>query len=295
MIEHRSFFLSRRSFLHAVAAAPLAGRIACTAPAATGGVAPWPLYAFDNGLTSPSVKTVEAKVKLLKDLGYAGIEYHMNHKELPRLLEELTKHGLELFGVYTTPFLEDPIDPKLEGSIKIMAGRPTRIELAIRSRNKAMKPSDPAGDAKAVDRLKRISDMCGDAGPVVSIYPHTWFWTERVDDGVRLAKKTGRKNVGTHFNLVHWRWVKQTRPLEVVLKEALPHLFCVTINGLAGRKIVSLDQGDYDILAFIRLVKKVGYRGPVGLQCYQVPGPSEDHLKRSMKTWQGIVKQLFNS
>ena len=33
----------------------------------------WPFYAFDNGLRSKSVSTLEAKCKLLKDLGYRGL------------------------------------------------------------------------------------------------------------------------------------------------------------------------------------------------------------------------------
>jgi len=45
----------------------------------------------------------------------------------------------------------------------------------------------------------------------------------------------------------------------------------------------------------MKIVKKVGYRGPVGLQCYRVPGPSEDHLKRSMATWRDITKQLLKT
>ena len=277
-------------------------------PAARQKTVEWPFYVFDNGLRT--VRTLADKCKLVKDLGYVGIEYGLNHAELPRMLEQLDKHGLELNAVYTVPLLENPVDPKLPGSIKRMKGRDTRIEMAIRSKQ-LKKPSDTKGDAKAAALLKSVSDACADTGPVVSVYPHTWFWTERVEDGVRLAKLVGRKNVGTNFNLVHWKWVegspprrnaaggpKNTRPLETILREALPHLFSVTINGLqsqpkGGRdRIVSLDQGDYDLTAFMALVRKVGYTGPVGLQCYSVKGPSEQHLKRSMQKWRAILKKL---
>ena len=283
--------IRRRSFLKG-ALCGAAGLSAVLNRTTAGAVPParpsWPFYAFDNGLNT--IAGVPAKVKLLKDLGYDGIEYHINHTELPLLLEELDKHGLKLYGVYTTPFLEKPLDPKLGDSIKRMAGRATRIEMAIRST--AFKPSDPAADTRAAELMKQVSDMCGDTGPVVSVYPHAGFWTERVCDGVRLAKAIGRKNVGTHFNLVHWAWVTQTKTVETALREALPHLFCVTINGLDGRKILPLDAGTYDLIAFLRTVKKVGYRGPVGLQCYSIPGPSEVHLERSMKKWRALLAAL---
>ena len=251
----------------------------------------WPFYAFDNGLRT--VKTVEAKVKLLHDLGYVGIEYHLNPKQLPAMLEALDKHGLQLNAVYTVPWLEAPVPAHWPEAIKLMKGRATRIEMAIRSKQHR-KASDPAGDARGAELLKQVSDLCADTGPVVSTYPHTGFWTEKVDDGVRLAKKTGRKNVGTNFNLVHWHWVKQTRSVEETLRAALPHLFSVTINNgtKAGRKISSLDRGDYGLLGFLKTVKQVGYTGQVGLQCYSVPGPSEEHLKRSMATWRQLLEQL---
>lgn len=101
-----------------------------------------------------------------------------------------------------------------------------------------------------------------------------------------------RKNVGTHFNLVHWKWVKNEKSLEDLLKEVLPRLFCVTVNGLQGDAIVSLDECDYDIDGFVALLKKVGYRGPVGLQGYGVKGPSGEHLERSMNKWREVMKKV---
>jgi len=251
----------------------------------------WPFYAFDNGLAS--VPKIEDKVKLLKDLGYAGVEAHLTHALLPEWLEALTKHGLALNAVYAVPFLEEPMDPKWPESIGRMKGRPTRVELAIRS--KTHKPSDPAGDASALDLLRRASDLCADTGPVVSVYPHANFWTERVEDGVRLAKAVGRPNVGTNFNLVHWQWVKQTRPVAEVLKEVRPHLFSVTINNgdRDKRTIYPLDKGDYDLVGFMRAVKDAGYTGQVGLQCYSIKDPSEEHLARSMKRWREIRREVL--
>lgn len=67
---------------------------------------------------------------------------------------------------------------------------------------------------------------------------------------------------------------------------------CVTVNGLAGKQIVSLEKGDHDIDVFLKLLKNTGYRGPVGLQGYSVPGPSAEHLGRSIMRWQDAMKKL---
>ena len=281
--------LSRRTFLHATVTS-LAGGVLLRAAEKPARKPLFPFYAMDTGLRGADVPTLEAKVRLLKKLGFVGIGYTLNHRELPRLLDLLDKEKLELSAVYTTPVLEAKLDPGLAGSIQRMKGRGTRIEAGISS--KKFKPSDPDGDRLGAELLKAVSDLATDTGPVVSVYPHRGSWTERVEDGNRLAKQVNRKNVGTHFNLVHWKWVKSAKPLEELLKEVLPHLLCVTVNGLQGDTIVSLDQGDYDIGGFIALLEKVGYHGPVGLQTYSVPGPSGEHLQRSMNKWRDLMKKV---
>jgi sugar phosphate isomerase/epimerase len=288
--------LTRRRFTSNALAALAAGRLLST-PAAAEPQKPNPkedgpflFYAMDTGLRGPDVPTLEKKVQLLRKLGFRGIGYTLNHRELPALLDLLDGAGLELSAVYTTPALEGEPDPRLPASVRLLKGRPTRIELAVTS--KKLKPSDPEGDRAGLELLRRVSDLAGDSGPVVSVYPHRGFWTERVEDGVRLARLAERKNVGTHFNLVHWKWLPQRRPVAEVLKEALPHLFCVTVNGLKGDAIVSLDEGDFDLGGFLKTLHGTGYRGRVGLQDFGVPGPSEGHLGRSMRRWRDLMRQL---
>jgi sugar phosphate isomerase/epimerase len=236
---------------------------------------------------------MEDKCRLLKDLGYAGMELRLNAKELPGNLEQLDKHGLRAVAVYAPSWLEEPLSDELAACIKLLAGRDTRIEMPIRSRNK-LKPSDAAGDQQAVALLKAASDLCADTGPVVSIYPHAGCWTERTEDGLRLAEQIQRKNMGTNFNLVHWQWVKPSPSLAGLLAKALPHLFLVTINGLKGpedtrQEIRPLDDSDYDLQGFVRILDASGYRGPVGLQCYKVAELPAVHLKRSMAVWQKLT------
>ena len=277
--------MTRRGFIAAALVAGTTCRVADGA-ATSAPADEFPLYAMDTGLRGPDVGTLESKVRALRDLKYWGIDYTVNHRELSQLLRLLDQYDVALACVYLSPLLEDDIDPKLADSIKSMKGRNTRIELAIRSRS--FKSSDPAGDAKALDLLSRISDMASDSGPVVSIYPHTGLWTERAEDGARLARLIARKNVGTNFNLIHWKWIKPDRPLTETLKDCLPYLMAVSMNGIQGRTIVPLDEGDYDLRGFVHLLHSVGYRGPVGVQGFGIPGPSIPVLRRSKDAWDRI-------
>jgi len=285
--------LTRRDFLASASAA--AAAFACTRPSRSAEATPWPLYAFGNAFKDKELATLDDNCRLLKDLGYAGIELHHNPAALPKALETLDRHGLKLSGVYATPKVEDAPPADWDGWIRLLKGRDTRIELGLTS--KTFKPSDPAADGKGVAWLKAVSDLCADSGPVVSVYPHAGFWTERCEDGVRLAKAAARKNVGTHFNLVHWQWVQPAKPAGQVLAEARSHLFAVTVNGLKGpaekrQAIRPLDDSDLDLAAFLAEVKRVGFAGPAGLQCYGVQEPPAEHLKRSMEAWRKLTAGL---
>lgn len=279
---------SRRQFiLGAALALPSFRRLGAAESQPAEPKARFPFYAMDTGLRGPDVPTLESKVGLLKKLGYWGIDYTLDRQQLPRLLELLDAAGLQLACVYLSPVLEEKFDETLAEPIHRLRGRSTRIEIAIRSRS--LKPSDPQGDAKALDLVRRFSDLAADDGPVVSVYPHAGLWTEKVRDGLRLAEASGRRNVGTNFNLVHWAWVKQDEPLDEVLKSALPRLLAVSINGLQGRKIVPLDEGDYDVAKFMATLSRTGYAGPVGFQGFGIPGPSQALLQKSIARWKQLA------
>ena len=69
-------------------------------------------------------------------------------------------------------------------------------------------------------------------------------------------------------------------------------LFCVTLCGAQiGAKtwtnglIQPLDQGDFDNRAFLATLREIGYKGPVGVMCYGIPGDAREHLARSIAAW----------
>ena len=51
----------------------------------------------------------------------------------------------------------------------------------------------------------------------------------------------------------------------------------VSINGADhtggwDRLIQPLDRGEFDVYGFLKTLRDLGYTGPIGLQCYMVPG-----------------------
>ena len=90
----------------------------------------------------------------------------------------------------------------------------------------------------------------------------------------------------------------------MLLKAAMPHLFAVSINGTdtgaeiksgKGNWIQPLDSGSFDVYGFLRTLKELGYAGPIGLQCYGIPGDARKHLARSMAAWRRLSQRLNNT
>ena len=163
-----------------------------------------------------------------------------------------------------------------------------------------MKPSDPSVDAHAVAILREISQLAVESGSQLLLYPHQGSWVETIEDACRVADKVDRPNVGVMFNLCHWLRVDKQRDYKPLLQRAMPRLWAVSINGADdfdaepgwAHYIQPLDHGSFDIGRFLRTLHELGYKGPIGLQCYGIGGDAREHLARSMEAWRKLQAQM---
>jgi len=239
------------------------------------------------------------QARMLKELGYDGAG-HLWLGKLPERLKTLDDEGLKLFQVYLRVNIaaKGPgYDAKLKTLLPLLTGRGTALALLMNGR----KPSDPAGDARAVAIVTEIAEMARPNGVKVVLYPHSGAWLERVEDAVRIAKAVGRPDVGVMFNLCHWLKVDDEKNLPRVLALAKPHLLAVSLHGAdtaesihagKGKWIQPLDSGTFDVLGLLKALRHIGYTAPIGLQCYGLRGDARDHLARSMTAWRKLNQRL---
>ena len=172
----------------------------CTAASLTlaseGGVAstkpPYPFFAFQNGLAGVPL---EGRPKLLKELGYDGMEFQTPERT-PEMLKALDAQGLKLFSLYTTVWLtpekgKPPYDPSLKTAIQLLKGRDTQIWLPIVGGT----PSGTELDDRAVALVREIADLADKSGLRVALYPHAAIgsycvtYVQTVEDAIRLIRK----------------------------------------------------------------------------------------------------------
>ena len=287
--------------LAAVCGAPTPGALAAE-EAQSAPALPNPFYAYCVGIgTDKESGALKAQLELapmLAELGYSGMAY-VGLGGAMEMLQALEKHNQKLFAVYTD-LVVDPgdrgYDPQLKQLIPKLKGHGTIVWLVVNSRK--YKPSSREGDERAVELLREIAQIAQQSGVALSLYPHKGCYAERMEDVVRLAKKADRPNVGVTFTFCHFLAVDDAKNLDRVLEMARPYLTMVTINGTSGYAsgnlaswIQVLGEGTFDVGAVLKALRKVDYRGPIGIIAYGIKGDRRAILSRSIQAWKRLSAQ----
>lgn len=245
-------------------------------------------------------RNLAEQARMLKELGYAGAG-HLWFDHVAERVATLDGEGLKLFQIYMQinlgPKAKEPYDPRLRQILPLIAGRGTQLAALV----SGGQPSDPALDERAVAVIREIADAAQPHGVKLALYPHQKNWLETVEDAVRLTRKAGRANAGVMFNLCHWLKSGDEGQMKPLLASALPHLIAISINGSdrgaeiragTGKWIQPLGSGSFNMLGFLDELHRIGYRGPIGLQCYGIPGDAAIHLRQSMSAWLALQKRI---
>ena len=255
-------------------------------------------FAFCIDTHDAKKRNLEQQAALLKELGYDGVG-HLWLNDIPERLKTLDAASLKLFQITMTVDItpgKQAYDSKFKEIMPLLKGRGVQFVLLMNG----LKPSDPAGDARAVEIVREMASLASDSGAQILLYPHSYMWMERIEDAVRVADKVDRPNVGVMFNLCHWLRVSKDRNYKPLLASAMPRLWAVSISGADefddkpgwAHYIQPLGRGSFDMLAFLKTLRQLGYTGPIGLQCYGIPGDVRDNLSESMKVWRSYAAKM---
>ena len=266
---------------------------------------PYEFFPFDSGVGRGKPEwTPDRQAETLKKLGYDGIGYNFTTPEaLAQWVKAMDARGLKIYNLYVgTTLGKKPAFPgSLEEGLRLVKGRDTVVWINMyrpveNGKPKAIQPGECDDEAVAI-----IRDVCALAKKYdlrVAVYGHFNLYIETAEDSLRVVEKAGCDNLGASFNLCHELMHGNGGRLEEIIKKTAPKLMRVSISGadLPSKKyILRLDQGGLDVVGVVKALKDNGYKGPVGLQCYMVPGDVEENLKADIEAWKKITAKVFTN
>ena len=250
------------------------------------------LFGFCMQVSDAKKRSLPEQGLMLRELGFDGVGYPIWLDEnLDKNLRVMDAAGLKVYLVEASVNVNPAMpayDPRLPEAIRKLKGRPVTVCVTMRG----FPPGDPRGEQSAIKTLRQLGDLAASSGLRISIYHHTGDWTASLLFALKVVNQTNHPQVGVNFNLCHWLMVDGDKDYRPVLRTNAVKIFIVTINGAkVGTKvwtnglILPLDQGDFDNRELLATLRDVGYRGPIGLMCYGIPGDAREHLERSVKVW----------
>lgn len=247
-------------------------------------------------------ETVQKKAKLLKTIGYDGLE-GFGYEDFFELKDALDKEGLRMPVNYVG--LRFEADGKLGDTLAVEIKEMIRATakddiIYFHLSSNSYKDASETGDDSVSSILRELSDYAASYDVKLCAYPHINTYCETVAHSVKLAKMVDRKNYGASLNLCHLLKVEGSEGIDDKIKEFTPFLFAVNINGADDgdtkqmgwdRLIQPLGQGSFDTYRFVKSLRDNGYVGPIGLQCYNLKGDVVETLTRSIEIWKEYKKR----
>ena len=260
-------------------------------------------YSF-GGLEEMEVKDV---VETLEGLNYGGIAVETRGEAALKRLDsfmELSDQKGDDFEVYTA-FMSHRFDKygfSIEGhkaAIDRIAGK--GIDFWIWGRDGAQ---DGSVTKEKVERFyKSILDYAISKDVKVVLYPHYNTYYPTTMDGLVLVEKFDHPSFGIAINLCHELMSDKGPDLEATFKRANDKVRAVILSGaileldrtsvrtMNASTIHSLDDSEYDLRPYLKLIKESDYKGPVGFINFKLPEPKE-YLKKSKNRWDELCEEV---
>ena len=251
----------------------------------------WCVVPFDSEQRGP-----EARVKMLKELGFTKFAYDWRDHHLPSFPQEvelLKRHQIELTSVWW--WIDGQGDELLNDSNQMLLHYLDSLNL---STDIWMSFSDGFFDGlsdtqrleKAVESVKELHQKAADVGSRLMLYNHgSWFGDPR--NQVDIIEKSGLSDIGIIYNFHHAH--QQIEEFPTLLKSMLPYLNTVNINGMNqdGPKILALGQGQHET-EMLEILAGSGFDGNVGIIGHLENEDVEEVLKRNLQGLQLITKSM---
>lgn len=253
--------------------------------------------------------TVEDAVSLLNRLGYSGIGVGARSEEQRVRLDQyyqLSSQMGDSFNVQATMMAHrfgqfGFSDADHKAAIDRMEGKEGELWVWVRDDIQ----DGSITDEKVENFIRGILDYAVSKGVKIVLYPHYNTYFPTTEEAMVLVNKIDHPSLGVAINLCHEMMsdkgsvqdLKRTFELAkdklttVVISGSLLELDRTNVGTMNDSTILSLDDSEYDLRPYMRLIKESDYTGPIGFINFTLSNP-EDYLQRTMTRWRELSEEV---
>lgn len=264
---------------------------------------PFFVYNF-GGLEKLSPKE---QIAYLDSMGYDGISLRMameNHvDDLPEFLSEAEKHAdFKIYSAFVRYNFQDA---------DIDKNRWREVVDLIENKDIALwlifgRPTEGVTEEMVEQILREVVAYATQRNVPVTLYPHHNCFYYTAEQSLPVVKRINHPNLKLALHLCHEMKAGNANRLEEVVSNVHEYISFVTLSGtdsvvdrssprsIDRSTIKPLNKGDFDIYEFMEPLKKVAYKGPVGLLNFNIDKdyPMDDYLQESLNKWKELSNYL---
>ena len=250
----------------------------------------WCIVPFDSRKRGPV-----ARAEMLNQLGITKLAYDWREEHIPTFdaeIDALHAHGIGLTAFWLSTGDDPANNHDVQAVLDVLRRR--RVKTQIWARYVPDKSFDTLTQEEKVARAaKTISYLAAEAGKIgcsIGLYNHN-DWYGEPENELAILHAVHASNVGLVYNFNHAE--DQIEQFPVFFPKILPHLMAVNLAGLrqGDKHIFPVGQGGSEG-KMIEIVRKSGYRGPIGIINENTAPDAEQGLEMNMAGLRQILLTL---
>ena len=252
-------------------------------------------------------KSPQEQISILKKSGYDGINLRMaKEKNVSQLLEfiEIADNtpNFKIFSVFVRYNFNDSEEDKKRWKAVVDIIENKGIDLWVIFGK--VRPN--VTDSVVEGILKNIVLYSASKKVSVLLYPHSHCYFYSAEQSLPMVKKINHPNLKIIVHTCHELKAKNGGRLYAVVNNVKEYLGAVTISGATAEldtttkitmndsTILPLEDSVYDFGPFLKALKEINYKGPVGYINFGFDKKPEQYLIKSLEEWKRLKDNYLN-
>ena len=264
-----------------------------------------PFFAYNfGGLENLPPAT---QIKLLKDNGYDGItlrmakaEHVQQYKEFAEIIDKTD--DFKIYSVFVRYNFDDAPEDQNRWKTVVDLIQDKGIDLWFIFG----KPIEGVNDEQVEGILRNVVNYSASKNVHVTLYPHSWCYFYSAEQSLPMVKKINHPNLKLAIHTCHELKAGNEGRLDEVVYNVQDYLSFITIAGASKvtdmtskrsmdkTTIQPLEDSAYDFAPFLKALKKVNFKGPVGYINFKFEKNPKDYLPKSLEEWNRLKNKYLN-